>query len=108
MIRYYFDEHVSHDVARALRLRGIDVLTSHEAGMTGRDDEEHLALAHSQRRVLVTYDQDFPWLVAQGHLHSGLAFIAQPISIGQLVRVLERVHRQVKAEEAATRTIYIP
>ncbi len=52
-VRYYTDEHIARAVAAGLRLRGIDVLTAPEAGMLGASDEEHLALALTEGRVIV-------------------------------------------------------
>ena len=40
MIRYHLDENVHHAVARALRLRGIDVTTTSEAGLMAAPDED--------------------------------------------------------------------
>ena len=53
-IRFYTDEHVAYAVARGLRRRGVDVVTSQEARMLGASDEEQLALAASQGRVIIT------------------------------------------------------
>lgn len=44
-IRFYCDEHVDPAIAKALRTRGVDVLTAQEAGMLGVPDEDHLQLA---------------------------------------------------------------
>ena len=41
-IRFYTDEHVSKSLVRALRRRGVEVLTAPEAGMLAASDEEHL------------------------------------------------------------------
>ena len=67
MLRLYMDEDsMDQDVVRALRVRGIDVLTGLEAGMTGYADHEYLALASSQGRVLCTYNVgDFSALHAE-------------------------------------------
>jgi predicted nuclease of predicted toxin-antitoxin system len=46
------DEHVPPAVTRGLQQRGVDVLTTQEAGMRGADDEAQLRLAADQERVL--------------------------------------------------------
>jgi predicted nuclease of predicted toxin-antitoxin system len=46
-------------VALGLRLRGIDVSTTVEERLTGATDEQQLAFATGQGRVLVTHDADF-------------------------------------------------
>lgn len=58
-IRYYTDEHVAKAVIRGLRRRGVDVLTAPEADMLQAPDGEHLRLAATQGRVVVTQDDDF-------------------------------------------------
>jgi hypothetical protein len=58
VLRYYFDEHMKPAIARQLRKRGIDVLTTQEAGRAnqGIDDPDQLAFATSLGRVLVTQE----------------------------------------------------
>src|SRR5689334_6819692 len=51
-IRFYTDEHVARAVINGLRLRGVDVLTVAEAGMLSASDEEHLARARNEDRVI--------------------------------------------------------
>jgi len=58
-IRYYTDEHVSKAVIRGLRQRGVNVLSVPEAQKLGATDEEHIAFAHAEGRVLFTQDEDF-------------------------------------------------
>ena len=58
-IKFYTDEHVHPGIAKALRKRGIDVLTAQQAGMLDVDDDEHLQFAASQGRVVFTQDEDF-------------------------------------------------
>ncbi len=56
-VKFYLDEHVNPAVATGLRRRDVDVLTTQEADMLGASDEEHLALATSQNRVVFTQDE---------------------------------------------------
>lgn len=51
-IRYYMDEHVPRAVSEGLRRRGIDVVTTQEAGLQAADDDVLLAHATRQGRVL--------------------------------------------------------
>jgi predicted nuclease of predicted toxin-antitoxin system len=100
-IRFHLDEHVSPAIARALRQRGIEVLTAREAGLLGASDPEHLARAHADGRMLVTQDDDFLSLHHEGRPHSGIAYCKQGSrSIGQIIaslvliyEVLERVRQ---------------
>ncbi len=98
-VRYYTDEHVVKAVAIGLRLRGVDVLTVPEAGLLGASDEEQLAFAFSEVRVIVTQDVDFLRLAALGMPHAGLVYAPQTTSVGQLVRTLMSIHSVMAAED---------
>ena len=76
MMRLYLDEGVLLELARQLRLRGYDVLTTQEAGMSGKSDPEQLAFATAERRAILTFDNDYHELARQwfhqGRSHSGI------------------------------------
>ena len=76
MIRFHLDEHVNPRVAAGLRLRGIDVTTTTEAGLLRTSDEDHIAFAVSQNRVIFTQDADFLRLHAAGISHPGIGYCA--------------------------------
>jgi predicted nuclease of predicted toxin-antitoxin system len=73
-IRYYFDENMEHNIAKALRGRGIDVLTTAESGNAGMDDKIQLAFALAEKRVIVTQDEDFLILDSEKTPHSGIVY----------------------------------
>jgi Domain of unknown function (DUF5615) len=95
MLRLYLDEDsMSHSLIRALRARGVDVVTALEAGMIERSDADHLEFATSQERVLCTFNVgDFyrlhtDWLTV-GKDHGGIIFVPQQrYAIGELLRRL--------------------
>lgn len=87
-MKFHLDEHVSGAIARGLRLHGIDVTTTSEAGLIGATDTEHLAYALSDQRVIVTQDEDFLSLAA-ATTHGGIAFCrAGTRSVGEIIRYL--------------------
>ena len=45
MIKFYTDEHCANAIAEGLRRRGVDVLTTNEAGHLGVSDKEQLSFA---------------------------------------------------------------
>src|SRR5258708_3270259 len=93
-IRYHLDENVSVAIATALRHRGIDVTTAAEAALLGANDTDHLDFAASQNRVVVTHDNDFTRLHADGISHAGICYCSKDKhSIGDLVRLLILVHQ---------------
>jgi predicted nuclease of predicted toxin-antitoxin system len=75
-------------LARDLRQRGVDVLTVVEAGLLGAADEEHLARALAEERVIFTQDDDFLRLHAAGAEHAGIACAAQQTPVGEIIRGL--------------------
>ena len=59
MLWFHLDEHIDPAIADGLRRRGVDVTTTLGAGLRGAADEEHVAFARAQGRVIVTQDSDF-------------------------------------------------
>jgi predicted nuclease of predicted toxin-antitoxin system len=98
-VKYYTDEHVSRAVIRGLRARGVDVVTTPEAGMMSATDEEHLEFAFREGRVLVTQDEDFLKLHAAGIEHAGIVYAHQSDSIGEVIRGLMLIQQVLLAEE---------
>ena len=98
-ISLYTDEHVPVAVVEGLRRRGIDVLSTQEAGMLGASDEQQLDLASSQGRVIFTQDDDFLRLHVQGVSHSGIVYTHQQTPIGEIIRGLMLVCQVLEASE---------
>lgn len=107
-IRLYFDEDsMDHSLVRALRARGIDVVTALEAGMIARRDIEHLDYAANQGRVLCTFNVGDYYLlhseyVARGKRHAGIILMRQQhYSLGEQMRRLLRLIASRSAIEMA-------
>lgn len=77
-IRFHLDENVSHAVAAGLRRRGLDITTAVEIGLRAASDEEQLAFAFSQGRVLVTHDRDLLTLASRRESHAGMSYCDLP------------------------------
>jgi predicted nuclease of predicted toxin-antitoxin system len=89
VIRFHLDENVDHAIARGLRLRGIDVTTTSDAGLIAAPDPEHIAFARADGRVIFTQDQDFLRRHSAGDEHAGIVYSEQGArSIGEIVRFL--------------------
>jgi len=106
-ITFYTDEHVPRAVAEGLRRRGVDVLTTQEAGMREADDEQHLALALREGRVIFTQDADFLRLHAAGHPHGDIVYAPQHTAIGAIVRRLMMIHDVLDPEDMASHVEFI-
>ena len=98
-VRFHADEHISSAVVDGLRRRGIDVTTTHQAGLAAAIDYHQLAHATVQRRVLITQDADFLGLVADGHPHCGIAYFRQGETASLILRQLVLLHGVMTAEQ---------
>lgn len=108
MLRYFFDEHVKEAIADQLTLRGIDVLTAKDAGRANQEipDEEQLAFATTQGRVLVTADRDFTVLASTCRPHEGVILLQREVTIGRYVEYLEAVSLIVDPEEIRDHLVF--
>lgn len=106
-IRFYTDEHVAKAVVRGLRQRGVDVRTVSEAGMLGASDQEHLALARKEGRVIFTQDDDFLRLHAAGAEHAGIVYAPQQTSIGEIIYGLMLIYQILDAKDMTGQVEYL-
>jgi hypothetical protein len=113
-LRLYVDEDaMDGDVCRGLRSRGIDVITAAQAGMIRRTDEEHLAFATMQRRVLYSFNvRDFheihtQW-VSAGRGHEGIIVAQQRrYSTREQIRRLVRLIGSMTEETMRSREEFL-
>jgi len=107
-VRLLLDAHISGPrLATALRERGHDVRAAdEERDLDGWADEELLALAAIEGRVMVTFDvKDFPdiarrWAEA-GRSHAGLAIVVG-IDHGEFGAILSALERLLERRPAGT------
>jgi predicted nuclease of predicted toxin-antitoxin system len=78
-----------------------------EANKLGATDEEHLAFAFAEGRVLFTQDDDFLRLAALGKAHAGIVYASQHVAIGHVIQGLLLIHRVLTAEEMAANVEFI-
>lgn len=108
MLRYFFDEHVNEAIADQLKHRGIDVLTAKDVGRANQEisDEEQLAFAASQSRVLVTADRDFTVIAYTRTPHQGVILLQREVTIGRYVEYLEAMSLIVDPQEIRDQLVY--
>ena len=107
-IRFHLDENCDPRIAAGLRLHGVDVTTTPEAGLLKASDEEQLAYAVAHGRVVVTQDTDFLRIAAAGHESPGIAFSpAQGRSLGQVIRALLLIWELYEPEEMRNRVEFL-
>ena len=99
---------VATAVADGLRQRGVDVLTTYEAENLSCDDQDQLAFAFGQGRVLFTMDDDFLAMHSEGRQHAGLVYLHQrKFSIGRAIHGLAKLARENTPAEFMGRLVYL-
>ena len=113
-IRLYLDEDsMDKALVQALRARGVDVTTALEAGMIERDDQEHLAFATAQGRVLYSFNVgDFSRLhanyLAESKSHAGIVLARQQqYAVGEQMRRLLKLMASTRADEMKNRVEFL-
>jgi len=103
-IRFHLDESVRLTIVRPLRERGIDVTSSQGARLLEAADEDHLAFAAANGRVLVTHDDDFLRIHSEGTEHAGILYShQQKYGTSELLQALILLHGCISAEEMKNR-----
>lgn len=106
-IKFYTDENVSKAVVKGLRTRGVDMLTCQESDMLSTTDEEQLAYATQNDRVVFTHDTDFLKIHAKGTEHAGIVYTSNQKDVGENIRNLKLIHDVMDAEEMRNHVEYI-
>ena len=100
-LRFLADESCDFAVVRALRCEGLDVYAVSEV-MSRSVDRELIEHAYRERRILLTEDKDFGWLVYVSHADSvGVVLIRFP---GDARQTLAESVRQVVREHGVKLT----
>jgi len=95
-LRFLADESCDFAVVRTLRMDGYDVLAVSEVTRRS-DDHELIDQARREKRILLTEDKDFGWLVFVSHADSaGVILIRFP---GNARRSLVQAVQQVVREQ---------
>lgn len=105
-IKFYTDENVSKAVVKGLRTRGVDMLTCQESDMLSTTDEEQLAYATQDNRVVFTHDTDFLKIHAKGTEHAGIVYTSNQKDVGENIRNLKLIHDVMDAEEMRNHVEY--
>jgi predicted nuclease of predicted toxin-antitoxin system len=92
-LRLYFDEDVDVLLAPLLTAHGFDCLTAVAAGNLGRSDEEQLAFALGESRILITHNRtDYETLAvswwSQQREHAGIVLAIRRADTYDLARHL--------------------
>lgn len=108
LIRFHLDENANNAIAEGLRRRGIDVTTSVQVNLISASDEEQLAFAYAQGRVLFTQDRDFLELHYSGLNHSGIIYaIKGSLSTGEILKELILIWEVLTPQDMAGNIEYL-
>jgi predicted nuclease of predicted toxin-antitoxin system len=110
-LSFYFDENIQTALADALKTRGIDVVTTQEAGNVGVVDIRQLAYATEKGRTILSYNKrDFALIHYQwmriGRPHAGI-ILSDQLPIGVILRRLMRLYYSVNIEDMKNRLEYL-
>jgi len=111
MIKLYFDEDAPEAIAKALRLRGYDVVTVKEAARKGMTDIDQLNYASSENRVILTFNvADFCKIhsefITKGLNHCGI-ILSKQLPIGVIVKALLRLLPDITPEKARNNMFWL-
>lgn len=92
-MKLLLDQGLPRTASARLRLGGVDAVHTAEIGMATALDEEILARAVAEERVVVTFDSDFHALLALSRLHtpSVVRIRVEPLDATAAVELIEAV-----------------
>jgi hypothetical protein len=111
MIKLYLDEDVHKKVATALRLKGYDVISSHEVQKQSLSDYQQLEYAISEQRAIFSFNiGDFKRLheeyILSGKDHFGI-ILSKQIPIGETIKRLTKFLYTHSSEEVKNNIFWI-
>jgi predicted nuclease of predicted toxin-antitoxin system len=106
-IRFHLDESMPTGVAYGLRKRDRDCTISKEVSLVSATDQEQLAYATLDKRVLISRDQDFLVLASQSNDHAGIIHWRQKTHFGQLVKDIDALTIDKAAEDLAGQVYFL-
>jgi hypothetical protein len=106
-IKFLTDEHVARAVIHGLRQRGIDVVTTAEAGLLQAPDDRLLSHARVEGRVMVTQDSDYLAMHSAGFDHAGIAFAQQGTPVRRILQGLILIQHVLSPDEMLRHVEYL-
>ncbi len=111
-LRFFFDECADEDVARGLRRRGIDVVTTSELRRKEQSDVEQLDFVRRTGRIIYTTDRHFLVIVAKWLAESinfpGVIYHAQgALTKGEAIRALLLLNEVFDPPDMANRIEFL-
>jgi len=110
-ISLYLDEHVQLALAESLRARGVDVLTTQEAGNICLSDVDQLIFAKENRRALFSYNKrhfaklHYEWMMVT-QSHTGI-ILSDQLTVGIVLRSFMKLYFSLPADNMKNRLEYL-
>lgn len=110
-ISLYLDENIQLALAEGLRARGVDVLTTQEAGNIGLNDEEQLIFSSKYNRVLISFNKrdfakiHYKWMKLKKP-HAGI-ILSDQLPIGIVLRRLMKLYFSLSSTDMRNRLEYL-
>jgi hypothetical protein len=110
-VSFYFDEHIQAALAEALKTRGVDVLTTQEAGNVGVEDLRQLVYAAKNDRTMLSYNKrDFAVIHYQwmkiGRSHAGI-ILSDQLPTGVILRRMMKLYYSLDQDAMKNRLEYL-
>ncbi|HET6520477.1 MAG TPA: DUF5615 family PIN-like protein [Geminicoccaceae bacterium] len=99
-MRFLVDVNLSVEVARWLRGQGHDAIHLDEVGLSRLPDEEIVARAAAEGRIVVTRDLDFGAIVTGAGAHP-VSVVTFRLTSGRPARVIPRLDRALRDHASA-------
>src|SRR3989344_4719526 len=107
-MKFLADENIDLSVVNGIKGIGIDIDSIDLLGKKGLDDKDILNFAKESNMVIITRDSDFLSLHSQGISHKGIIFIPTQLSIGEIVKEVEKVSLLFELADLENTVIFIP
>lgn len=110
-LRLFTDEDVFGEVAKQLRLKGLDAVSTPEALRLGESDESQLEWAAQQGRIIATFNVGdfarlhYEWMNRRLH-HAGV-LVSKSRSIGAVVRRVCNLAAKLSQDDMQNRLEYL-
>lgn len=110
-IKLYLDEDVDPLLAKVIRDRGYDILTTHEAKMHNSDDYKQIDFATSQGRAILTHNiRDFHRISKEyakiNKFHAGMILSSQ-LPFKEILKRTIRLLNKLNAEDILNHVVWL-
>ncbi len=107
-MKFLADEHIELSVVNGIKSLGVDIESIDLLGKKGLDDRNILNFANENSEVVITRDSDFLRLHNKGMDHMGIIFIPTNLSIGEIIKEVEKISVLFDPADLQNTIIFIP